>query len=145
MLEMTGGFTLVVIVRHLLIQDGKITGFFNVIGGGENQPQRVVIKVTANGIVTALGKRLVLVVRGAVFKLRGGDIQNTLFGTLRHLVYKADQVLVGISKAHAPADTGFKERGTAAHIESHHALVLVPDVYHPIQLLITTVEGVSGQ
>src|SRR5690625_5658084 len=133
---MAGGFTFVVIVRHLLIQDGKITGFFNVIGGREDQPQRVVIRVTDNSVVTALGKRLVLVVSRTIFKLSGRDIQNTLFGPVGDLVHKADQVLVGIPKAHAPADTGFKERGTAAHIESHHALVLVPDVHHPVQLLV---------
>ena len=61
----------------------------------------------------------------------------------RNLVNKTNQILVGIPESHPPSDSRFKEGGTPAEIESHHALVLVPDIYGPVELLLRMFELVN--
>ena len=59
-----------------------------------------------------------------------------LAGPLRDQVHEAEQVLVGVAEAHPAADPGLEERGERRHVERDHALVRVPDVDHPVQLLV---------
>ena len=55
---------------------------------------------------------------------------------------EAHQVLVGVAEAHAAANPAFEEGGAAAHIESHHTLVLVPDIGHSVH---TAVRGADTE
>ena len=143
-LKVGGSFAVVVVVGHHLIEDRIVAGLFDVISGGEDQPQRVIVEVATDGVVAAFGERLVLVVGGAIFKLSRGDVDNTLTGALGRLVHKADEILVGIAETHTAANAGFKEGGGAAHVKGDHTLVLVPDIHHAIQALITGINGVGG-
>ena len=47
---------------------------------------------------------------------------------------KAQQILAGIAKSHAPAHAALKIAGRAAHVKGDHALILVPDVHHAVKL-----------
>ena len=58
---------------------------------------------------------------------------------------EAQQILAGIPEAHAPAHAAFEIAGGAGHIEGDHALVLIPDVYHPVYLFVPGAGGVVGQ
>ena len=62
-------------------------------------------------------------------------IQYTLSGPLRYHMNKAEQILAGIAKSHPSPHTAFKIARRPAHVESYHALILVPDIYHTVQLL----------
>ena len=55
-------------------------------------------------------------------------------------MYKAHKVLVGVSEAHATANATLEERCRTAHAERDHALILVPDVDHPVELVVATVD-----
>ena len=57
-------------------------------------------------------------------------------------MHEAHQVLVGVTEAHPASYAALEKRGAARHVESNHALVLVPDIHHPVQarLLRTDVE-----
>ena len=77
-------------------------------GDGEDQPQRVVVEAGADGVVAALGQRLVLVVGAAGRELGGGDVEDPLARPVRNHVHEAEQVLVRVAEAHAPADAGLE-------------------------------------
>ena len=81
----------------------------------------------------------------AVCKLRGGNVQNTLPRPFRNDVYKSEQVLTRIAEAHPAAHAAFKIAGRAAHVERDHALVLVPDIHHPVDLLVAGLGVVVGE
>ena len=84
-------------------------------------------------------------VGAAVLKLGGGDIQNALPGAGGDDVHKAQQILTAVPEAHAASGTAFKVAGRAAHVKGDHALVLVPDVDHAVQLFLAGVQMVGGQ
>ena len=121
-----------VVEGHSLTQNAEVTRLLYVCHSAENQPQRVVIKATAYVVVAALGKGLILVVAAAVGKLGGGYVDDSLPGPLGDLVHKTYKILIGITKTHSAAYTALKERCRAGHVEGNHALVLVPDVHHPV-------------
>ena len=110
-----------------------------------DQPQRVVVESGSDRVVSALGERLVLVVRAAVLELSGRDVDDALARALGNQVHKAKQVLVGVAEAHAAADPGLEVRGRTRHVVGHHALVLVPDVDHPVELVVGRVHRVRAQ
>ncbi len=58
---------------------------------------------------------------------------------------ESQDVLVGIPEPHASADAGLEVRCAPGHVECDHALVLVPDIHHAVQLLISAVHNVPGQ
>ena len=72
----------------------------------------------------------------AVRELRGGDIKNTLSRAPGNDMDEAKYVLARIPEAHAAAHATFKVGSGTAHVERDHALVLVPDVDHPVDLFI---------
>ena len=80
-----------------------------------------------------------------VFHLGGGDIQNPLAGKLRQDMHKPQQVLCRIPEAHAAADARLKVRGRPGHMIGHGALILVPDIHHPVELFITGVRLIIGK
>ena len=63
----------------------------------------------------------------------------------RDQVDKAQQVLAGIAEAHPPPGAALVVAGRAAHVEGDHALVLVPDIDHPVQLFVRAAQAVGGQ
>ena len=81
----------------------------------------------------------------AVLKLGGGNVQNTLPGTGGDDVHETQQVLTAVAEAHAAAGAALVVAGTAAHIEGDHALVLMPDVDHAVQLFFAGFQMVGGQ
>ena len=60
------------------VQNRPVACFAQVSIHARNEPERVVVEAAADGKVTFLRERLVLMVRAAVRELRGGDIKNTL-------------------------------------------------------------------
>ena len=72
----------------------------------------------------------------AVRELCGCNIQNSLSCPLRNHMHKTEQILAGIPESHSPSHAAFKVTGTAAHVERHHALVLIPDIDHPADVLV---------
>ena len=134
-----------IVERYWLIQDGPVAGFFEISRHAQHQPQRIVVEVAADGIIAALGQRLVLVIGAAVFELRGGNIQNALAGALRDHVDKAQQILIRIAETHPAPDARFVARCRTRHIERDHALVGVPDVDHPIGVFIRRLHLKNGQ
>ena len=137
--------TRLIVVRHRFVQDAEVARLLDIGHRSENQPHGVVVKATADVIVAALRQRLVLVVTASVGELRGGNVDDTFAGTLRNLVHKAHEVLVRIAETHAASDAALEERGRARHVERNHALVLVPDVHHPVELLVAAVQHVGIQ
>ena len=55
-------------------------------------------------------------------------------------VHEPEQVLVGVAEAHPAADPRLEHRRRARQVERDHALVGVPDVDHPVDVLIAGVD-----
>ena len=121
-----------VVVRDRLVEDPAIARLLDVGGDSEDQPQRVVVEPGADGVVAALGQRLVLVVGAAGRELGGGDVEDPLPGSRRHHVDEAEEVLVRVAESHPPAEARLEKGGRAGQVERGHALVGVPDVDHPV-------------
>ena len=49
---------------------------------------------------------------------------------------ETEDILVGIAEAHAAADAGLEVRRGAGEVERNHALILVPDVNHAVNLVV---------
>ena len=60
-------------------------------------------------------------------------------------MHEAKQVLVGIAEAHAASHARLVVGGGTGHIERDHALVLVPDVDHTVELFVAGIDAVGGQ
>ena len=98
----------IVIERNVCIEDRPVACLLDVSRNGEDHPERVVGEVAADVCVTLLCKRLILVIASAVAELCGSDIDESLSCTLGDLVNEAEDILVGISEAHAAADSGLE-------------------------------------
>ena len=72
------GLGLVIIERHLLIQDAPVSGLPQVGGSAGDEPQRVVVEASADVAVSLFGQRLILMVSTAILKLGGRNVQNAL-------------------------------------------------------------------
>ena len=57
-------------------------------------------------------------------------------GAVRDQMDETEQVLTGITEAHAAADSGFIIGSGTGHVEGNHALVLVPDIDHAVEFLV---------
>src|SRR5690554_195920 len=125
-----------VVEGYGLVQYREVTRLLYISGCTENQPERVIIKATPNLIVPFLSEGLVLVVAGAIVKLRGGDVNDPLAGPFGDLMYEAEQILVGVTKTHPAPDAALEVGCRTGEAEGDHALVLVPDVHHPVQFLL---------
>ena len=121
---------------HGLVEDRAIAGLLDVGRHGEHEPRRVVVEPGADVVIAALGERLVLVVGAAVGQLRRGDVEDPRPRPLRDHVDQPEQVLVRVAEAHAPPDAGFEHRRRARQVERRHALVGVPGVDHPVDVLV---------
>ena len=139
------GEGVVVVEVHLLVQDAHVAGLAQVGVDGGDQPQRVIVEAGANVHVALFGQWLVLVVGAAVGELCGGDVQNTLAGAGGDEVHKAQQVLATVPETHAAAGAALVVAGGTAHVEGDHALVLVPDIHHTVELFVAAPDRVGGQ
>ena len=130
-----------IVKRHRLIENGEVSCLLDVGHGSEYQPHRVVIEASADTVVSALCQRLVLMVTSSVRELCRSYVYDTLAGSFRYEMHEADKVLIGVTEAHSAADSAFEERCRTRHVERHHALILIPDVDHPVHLLLTASDG----
>ena len=80
-------------------------------------------------------------IASAVLKLGGSDIDDSFSCAVRNLMYETENVLVGISEAHTTADTGFEIGSGTGKVEGNHTLILVPDVYHTVNLVFRSVNA----
>ena len=135
----------VVIKGYLFFQNRPVAGLPQVGGGTGNEPQRVIVEAGADIPVALFGQGLVLVVGAAILKLGGGNIQNALPGAGGDDVHKAQQILTAVPEAHAASGAAFVVAGRAAHVKGDHALVLVPDIDHAVQLFLAGFQMVGGQ
>ena len=110
-----------------------------------DQPERIIIESAAYRQIPPLCQRLILMVRTAVRELGGGNVQNALAGTSGNHVHEAQQILTGIPEPHASSHPAFKVAGGTAHIKGDHALVLVPDIDHPVQLFVAAGYPEAGE
>ena len=65
---------IIVVVWCALIQNGVVSGFFDVSCSSGNEPQWVIVKTASDIRVPFFGEWLVLMISTAVFKLCGSDI-----------------------------------------------------------------------
>ena len=122
-----------IVERNHFIQNREIPRLLKISHSPENKPERVIVESSSYVIVPALGKRLILMIASPVRKLRGCDVQYAGAGTRGNLMNKPDKVLIGIPEAHTAPDSAFKKACAAAHVERHHALILVPNIHHTVQ------------
>ena len=137
--------TRLVVEWNRLVENGEVSGLLEICHRAENQPHRVVVEASSDVVVAPFAERLVLMVATAVRELRGSDVDDALACPFRYLVHETDKVLVRVAETHSAADAALEERGTARHVEGHHALVLVPDVHHPFQSLLLRSDAEDGQ
>lgn len=81
----------------------------------------------------------------SIFKLCGCNIQYSLAGAIWDQMDKSQQILTGIPKAHAASGSGFKVRSRTGHIKGNHALILIPDIDHAVELFFTAFYRETGQ
>src|SRR5450755_1612752 len=98
-----------IVELHRLVEDAPVARLFQICPDSYNQPVGVVIEIPAHIVVALLGQRLVLVIRSAAWKLRGGKVEDTLASALRYHVDEAQQILVGIPEAEPASDARFVE------------------------------------
>ena len=121
------------------IQNTEVSGLLDIGGGRRDQPEGVIIKAAADAGVAPLGEGLILVISASVLELGIGNINDTLSRPLRDQVDKTKEVLAGIAESHSPSQSALIIAGAAAHAEGDHALVLVPDIDHAVEFVVTAV------
>ncbi len=119
-----------------LVEDRRVAGLLQVGRDGENQPGRVIVEPGADIEVAALRERLVLVVRAAGRQLGRGDVEKSLAGPGGDHLDESEEVLARVPEPDPATDPRFEERRRARDVERDHALVRVPDVDHPVDVLV---------
>ena len=135
----------IIVKRNLLFQDRHISGLPDIGVYCSDEPQGIVVKAASDIGISLFGQRLVLVISAAVGELCGGNIQDTFSCPLRNQMEEAQEILAGIPKAHASADTGLIVGGGTGHIEGYHTLILVPDIHHTVHLIVGRAYLEAGQ
>ena len=135
----------IVVVRNHLVQNRCVTGLAQIRGCSRDEPQWIIVEAGADVCISLLCERLVLMVRGAVLKLRGCDVYDSLTRPLRDQVDKAEEILTAVPESHAAADARLEIRCGPRHVERDHALILVPDVDHAVDFVVLCLdmEGVK--
>ena len=137
MLQKGSGVALVAVKSARLIEDAVISGLFQIGGDTGDQPERVVVKAASHCRVAALRQRLVLMVGAAVRTLRVGDIDDPLPRSFGDQVDESEKILARIAESHAASETALVVAGRSAHVESDHALILVPDVDGSVEFFVS--------
>ena len=127
-----------VVERHQLVKYAEVTCLLYICHGSEDQPHRIVVESASDIVVSTLCQRLILMVASSVRELGRRYVYDTLASSFRYLVNKSHEVLIGVAETHSTADAALEERSGTRHVESHHALVLVPYVHHPVEFLFRT-------
>ena len=123
-----------VVELDIFIKNREVAGLAKVGIHAQKQPKRVVVESAADAVVAAFGKRLVLMVTTAVRELSRRYVKDSLACPTGNLMYYSQKILIGIPESHSASDAALVEAGAAAHQERDHALVLIPDVDHPVKL-----------
>ena len=114
-----------VLVRHHLVQGVPVPGLLEVDHRAEDEPERVITEVSADGVLTALHQWLALVVRASTRPLPGHQIQYSLPSSrLRH-VEEAEQVLVGVPRAHPAPKDRLEQGRRPRRVAGGHRLIRV--------------------
>ena len=135
----------IVVEINLLVENREISGLFEVGGTSGDQPERVIVEAASDIHVSFFRQWLVLMVCASVFKLGSGNIEQTLSCAIRDQMNEAEQILAGVTEAHAAAGAGLKVGCGTGHVEGNHTLILVPDVDHASQFFICTGERIFCQ
>ena len=98
----------IVVEINLLVENREISGLFEVGGTSGDQPERVIVEAASDIHVSFLRQWLVLMVCASVFKLGSGNIEQTLSCAVRDQMNEAEQILAGVTEAHAAAGAGLK-------------------------------------
>ena len=85
-----------IVERRRFVEDRKVPGLFDVCAGAGDQPERIVVEAASDVRISALGQRLVLMVRASVRKLDRRDIDDPLPCPLRDQVDKAQKILAAV-------------------------------------------------
>ena len=128
--------TFLIVKRHHFIENSEVARLLQIGHRSEDEPAWVVVESASDVVVATLGQWLVLVIAAAVGELRRGNVDDALTGSRWYLVDEAHKVLVGVAEAHSPSYAALEEAGASREVEGHHALVLVPDVHHAIELVV---------
>jgi len=75
---------------YRFVEDRKIARFLDVTDSSKNEPHRIVIKSTANIIVSFFSQWLVLVVTTSILKLCRCNVNDTFASTFRNLMNKTN-------------------------------------------------------
>ena len=132
-----------VIPWHGFVKDGEVASLFDIGHRTENEPHRVVVEATADIVVTPFGERLILMVASTVGELCRGDVDDALTCSAGNLMDESHQVLIGVAEAHTSSDAALEETGRTREVERYHTLVLVPNVHHAVELLVSTLHAVT--
>ena len=84
-------------------------------------------------------------ISAAVLELGGSDVDDPLPCTVGNQMYETEQVLTGVTEAHAAADARFVIGSGTGHVESYHTLILVPDIDHAVHLIVRRFHAVFGK
>ena len=122
----------IIIEGHGLIQNRDISGLADISADSRDEPERIIVEAAADVGIPLLGEGLILMIGASVRELCGGDIDDPLPCAFRHQMHKAQQILTGIAESHSSSDPGFKVGSASGHVEGDHALILVPDIDHPV-------------
>ena len=68
------------IVWHRFIKNAPVTCLLDICADADDQPQGIVVEVTADIVVPPLRQRLVLVIRASGAQLRGGEVEDAFTG-----------------------------------------------------------------
>ena len=131
----------VIVKRHARVQNVGIARFADVGIHAGYKPQRIVIESAANIGVAALGKRLVLVPRGAVRQLNGRNVDNSLSRLFGQNMCEPEQVLAGIAEAHSASDAALVITRASAHAIGDKALILIPYIDHTVEFFVGSFYG----
>ena len=80
----------------------------------------------------------------AILELGGSNIDDPFSCTVGNQMNETEQILTGITEAHTTTDTGFVIGCRTAHVEGYHTLILIPDIYHTVDLIVRRFYNVSG-
>ena len=83
-----------IVERYHFLEDGKVSGLFQVCYRAEYQPHGIVVEPASDIVVAALAERLVLMIAAAVRELRRRNVDDAFPGTSWYLVHESHEVLV---------------------------------------------------
>ena len=130
------GVVFIAVISALLIENAEVAGLLYVSRYAGYEPERIVIETASDGHVAALCQRLILMIGASVRELRVCYVYDPLTGSFRYQMNESEKILARIAESHAASEAAFIVAGRSAHVERHHALILIPGVYSSVELFI---------